>query len=127
MGGPVGRRREPMKPHRRILCVFPRYARSFGTLHHAYPLMPRVRAFMPPQGLLLIAASIPPEWEVRFVDENMSPARREDFVWAGAGAGQGHGARRPLGLGLSRVVSGFRLPPHRRAGRRDAGALRPPR
>lgn len=73
-----------MKSRRRILCVFPRYARSFGTLHHAYPLMPRVRAFMPPQGLLLIAASIPPEWEVRFVDENMSPAKDEDFVWADA-------------------------------------------
>jgi hopanoid C-2 methylase len=73
-----------MKSRRRILCVFPRYARSFGTLHHAYPLMPRVRAFMPPQGLLLIAASIPPEWEVRFVDENMAPARPEDFAWADA-------------------------------------------
>ncbi len=73
-----------MKSRRRILCVFPRYARSFGTLHHAYPLMPRVRAFMPPQGLLLIAASIPAEWEVRFVDENMSPAKPEDFAWADA-------------------------------------------
>jgi hopanoid C-2 methylase len=69
---------------RRILCVFPQYARSFGTLHHAYPLMPRVRAFMPPQGLLLIAATFPPDWEVRFVDENMSPAVEEDFAWADA-------------------------------------------
>ncbi len=73
-----------MKSRRRILCVFPRYARSFGTLHHAYPLMPRVRAFMPPQGLLLIAASLPSTWEVRFVDENMSPAGPEDFAWADA-------------------------------------------
>ena len=73
-----------MKSRRRILCVFPRYARSFGTLHHAYPLKPGVRAFMPPQGLLLIAASLPPGWEVRFVDENMSPARDEDFSWADA-------------------------------------------
>jgi radical SAM superfamily enzyme YgiQ (UPF0313 family) len=73
-----------MKSHRRILCVFPRYARSFGTLHHAYPLMGRVRAFMPPQGMLTIAASIPPEWDVRFVDENMSPAADADFLWADA-------------------------------------------
>lgn len=73
-----------MKSRRRILCVFPRYARSFGTLHHSYPLMPGVRAFMPPQGLLLIAASIPPEWEVRFVDENVSPVRADDFAWADA-------------------------------------------
>jgi radical SAM superfamily enzyme YgiQ (UPF0313 family) len=73
-----------MRSRRRILCVFPRYARSFGTLHHAYPLKPGVRAFMPPQGLLLIAASIPAEWEIRFVDENMSPAKDEDFAWADA-------------------------------------------
>ncbi len=43
-----------------------------------------VRAFMPPQGLLLIAASLPQEWEVRFVDENMSPATDDDFQWADA-------------------------------------------
>ena len=73
-----------MKSRRRILCVFPRYARSFGTLHHAYPMMPRVRAFMPPQGLLLIAASIPPDWEVRFVDENKTAAADADFRWADA-------------------------------------------
>lgn len=73
-----------MKNQRRILCVFPRYARSFGTLHHAYPLLPRVRAFMPPQGLLLIAASIPKPWEVRFIDENMTAATDEDFAWADA-------------------------------------------
>lgn len=42
---------------RRILCVFPAYTPSFGTFAHAYPLMGGVKAFMPPQGLLLIAAS----------------------------------------------------------------------
>lgn len=73
-----------MKSRRRILCIFPRYARSFGTLHYAYPLLGGVRAFMPPQGLLLIAASIPREWDVRFVDENMSAATDEEFAWADA-------------------------------------------
>jgi uncharacterized protein DUF4070 len=59
--------------------VFPRYTRSFGTLHHACPMIPRVKAFMPPQGLLLIAATLPEGWEVRFVEQNMAgvkiPAR----------------------------------------------------
>src|ERR1700757_3607383 len=73
-----------MKSRRRVLCVFPRDARSFGTLHHAYPLMPRVRAFMPPQGLLVVAATLPAEWEVRFIDENMSEATDADFRWAEA-------------------------------------------
>ena len=44
---------------RRILCVFPRYAPSFGTFHYAYPLMDGVRAFMPPQGILVVAAYLP--------------------------------------------------------------------
>jgi hypothetical protein len=48
---------------RRILCVFPRYARSFGTFDNAYPLL-GVKAFMPPQGLLVIAAYLPKHWEV---------------------------------------------------------------
>jgi hopanoid C-2 methylase len=69
---------------RRILCLFPAYSPSFGTFSHAYPLLWRVRAFMPPQGLLVIAAYLPKEWEVRFVDENMQPARPEDFAWADA-------------------------------------------
>jgi len=69
---------------RRILCVFPRYAPSFGTFEYAYPLTDGVRAFMPPQGLLVIAACLPPSWSVRFIDENIAPATRDDFMWADA-------------------------------------------
>ena len=36
--------------------------------------MKGVRAFMPPQGLLLIAAYMPESWPVRFVDENIRTA-----------------------------------------------------
>jgi hopanoid C-2 methylase len=67
---------------RRVLCIFPRYAYSFGTMHHAFKLMRGVKAFMPPQGILLVAAYLPKEWEVRFVDENVTPAMDEDFRWA---------------------------------------------
>ena len=74
---PVSVRRD-----RRILCVFPAYTPSFGTFQHAFPLMGRVRAFMPPQGLLLIAAYMPESWPVRFVDENIAPAAAADFAWA---------------------------------------------
>ena len=69
---------------RRILCVFPRYAPSFGTFHHAYPLMEGVRAFMPPQGILVVAAYLPEAWEVRLVDENIRPASKEELAWADA-------------------------------------------
>lgn len=68
---------------RRILCVYPAYARSFGTFQYAYSFFGRrVRAFMPPQGLLAVAAYLPEAWEVRFVDENSRAATRDDFEWA---------------------------------------------
>jgi hopanoid C-2 methylase len=68
---------------RRVLCVFPAYTPSFGTFAHAYKLM-GVTAFMPPQGLLAIAAYLPDAWDVRFVDENISRATSADFEWADA-------------------------------------------
>ncbi|HYE93161.1 MAG TPA: radical SAM protein, partial [Terriglobales bacterium] len=82
---------------RRILCVFPEYAKSFGTFQHSYPLFgERVRAFMPPQGLLVVAAYLPPSWEVRFVDENSRPATDADFRWADAVLTSGMHIQRPF-------------------------------
>ncbi len=67
---------------RRILCAFPRYSYSFGTFNHAFPLMGDVKGFMPPQGILVIAALIPEEWEIKFVDENIQRVTPEEFAWA---------------------------------------------
>lgn len=75
----------PYRPRsrRKVLCIFPRYTHSFGTFDHAFPLM-RVRAFMPPQGILAVTAYLPREWEARFIDENVRPASDDDFRWADA-------------------------------------------
>jgi hopanoid C-2 methylase len=67
--------------YRRILCIFPAYAPAFGTFSHAFRLV-GAKAFMPPQGLLLIANYLPPGWPVRFIDENMQRATQSDFEWA---------------------------------------------
>src|SRR5437588_3791057 len=72
----------PVRNKRRVLCVFPTYTPAFGTFQHAYKLMYRVKAFMPPQGLLLIAAYMPESWPVRFIDENIEPATDADLAWA---------------------------------------------
>lgn len=80
---------------RRILAVFPAYSRSFGTMHHAYRLVHGVKAFMPPQGLLLIAACLPREWEVRFIDENIRAATAADYRWADAVLVSGMHIQRP--------------------------------
>src|SRR6516225_6955366 len=81
LGGPV-RCPIEVRNKRRILCVFPRYTPAFGTFNHAYRLMRGVRAFMPPQGLLLVAAYMPAAWEVRFIDENIRSATAAELAWA---------------------------------------------
>lgn len=70
-----------MSASRRVLCVAPRHTHSFGTFDHAFPLV-GARAFMPPQGILTIAAYLPAEWEVRFADENIAPLSDADLAWA---------------------------------------------
>jgi radical SAM superfamily enzyme YgiQ (UPF0313 family) len=82
MRGPIVRCPVPVKHQRRVLCVFPTYVPAFGTFQHAYKLMYGVKAFMPPQGLLLIAAYMPESWPVRFIDENIAAATDADFAWA---------------------------------------------
>ena len=91
------RTRDAPATRRRILCVSPRYAPSFGTFQYSYPLFgTRVRAFMPPQGLLVIANYLPECWEVRFVDENAAPAGEPDFRWADAVFVSGMHVQRPF-------------------------------
>ena len=92
---------------RRILCVFPRYAPSFGTFEYSYPLMDGVRAFMPPQGLLVIAAYLPETWEVRLVDENMRRASDADFAWADAVFVSGMHVQREAIAALGRRARAF--------------------
>ena len=133
--GPIGRR---------ILCVFPHYSPSFGTFEYAYELTTGVKAFMPPQGLLLIAAALPAAWEVRFIDENMDRGRRRaispgrmpsssaacifsgirsmTFAVGAHRAGKAGGARRSFRLRLPQLLPRLRLSACRRARRRD----RPP-
>jgi len=73
-----------VKNRRKILCAFPAYAPSFGTFEYAYALRGRTKAFMPPQGILVVAAYLPQSWDVRFVDENMARLTEGDLRWADA-------------------------------------------
>lgn len=79
---PARRKGPPaVRNRRRILCVSPHYTHSFGTFDHAYKIM-KSKAFMPPQGILVIASYLPEEWDVRFIDENIAPATDADYEWA---------------------------------------------
>lgn len=50
----------------------------------AYDLVPQIKAYMVPQGLLTIAAYLPSRWDVRVVDENVHAITDEDLEWADA-------------------------------------------
>jgi radical SAM superfamily enzyme YgiQ (UPF0313 family) len=72
------------KNRRKILCIFSRYTKTFGTFHYAYEFFPDTVAFMPPQGLLTVASYLPKSWEVRFVDENVRIPTDEEYAWCDA-------------------------------------------
>src|SRR5579863_4127640 len=78
---PADRCSMSLEQRRRVLCVSPRYAPSFGTFSRAYGVM-GAKAFMPPLGLLTIAAYLPPHWEVRFIDENVRRVHDGEIAWA---------------------------------------------
>src|SRR6201995_2763151 len=101
---------EGIETVRRILCVFPRYTSAFGTFEYAYPLTDGVKAFMPPQGLLLIAAYLPVNWQVRFIDENIRQATTEDFEWAEAVFVSGMHIQRQHMNDICRRAHAFDLP-----------------
>ncbi|MBD2021650.1 cobalamin B12-binding domain-containing protein, partial [Leptolyngbya sp. FACHB-36] len=88
------RQRYIPRHRRRILCIFPKYSRSFGTFHHAY-FLKGVQAFMPPQGLLVVAAYLPQEWDVRLIDENLRSATSADYRWADVVITSGMHIQRP--------------------------------
>ena len=68
----------PANVNRHILCIYPRFRSSFARFDHAYRFMDGMRSLMPPHGLLVIAAVLPANWQVRLVDENIRTATRED-------------------------------------------------
>ena len=105
---------------RRLLCVFPRYAPSFGSFEFSYPLTDGVRAFMPPQGLLVIAAAAPGPG--RSVSSTKISIRRptEDFAWAEVVFVSGMHVQRPQMEDILRRAHALR--PDGRAGRLSVSA-----
>jgi hopanoid C-2 methylase len=99
-----------VRNRRKILCVSPAYSPSFGTFEYAYRLRAGTRAFMPPQGLLVVAAYLPSAWEVRFVDENIAPGRPRDFAWADAVLASGMHVQREQIVSIARRAHRFGKP-----------------
>jgi radical SAM superfamily enzyme YgiQ (UPF0313 family) len=67
--------------HRKILLVYPSIPTTYWSYKYALPFVGR-KAVMPPLGLLTVAALLPPEFELRLVDTNVSSLLAQDVDWA---------------------------------------------
>jgi radical SAM superfamily enzyme YgiQ (UPF0313 family) len=65
----------------KILLVYPEFPDTFWSFKHALKFI-RKKAGAPPLGLLTVAAMLPPEWEKRLIDLNVTNLRDEDLKWA---------------------------------------------
>lgn len=65
----------------KILLVNPEYPDTFWSFKHALKFVSKKVAF-PPLGLLTVAAMLPPEFEVKLVDLNISKLKEKDIKWA---------------------------------------------
>jgi radical SAM superfamily enzyme YgiQ (UPF0313 family) len=85
-----------MRPHNRILLVYPRFSRNnLLNYEQMTPFYPGRRAVMPPLGLLILAAALRDHFEVRLVDENVRTLGEDDLHWADVVALSGMHPQRP--------------------------------
>jgi len=65
----------------RVLLISPKLPLSYWTLEPSCKIAGS-KTFMPPLGLLTVAALLPREWEFRLVDLNVRSLRSDDWTWA---------------------------------------------
>jgi len=65
----------------KILLVYPEFPDTFWSFKHALKFI-RKKAGAPPLGLLTVAAMLPPAWEKRLVDLNVTSLTDKDLAWA---------------------------------------------
>lgn len=63
---------------KRALLVYPQFPDTYWSFSHALPFIGK-RSVLPPLGLMTVAAMLPADWDVKLVDLNVEPLRREDL------------------------------------------------
>jgi radical SAM superfamily enzyme YgiQ (UPF0313 family) len=64
-----------------ILLVYPEFPDTFWSFKHALKFVGK-KVSNPPLGLITIAAMLPPNWNKRLVDMNISQVKQADLDWA---------------------------------------------
>ncbi|MBN1154867.1 B12-binding domain-containing radical SAM protein [candidate division KSB1 bacterium] len=65
----------------KILLVYPETPTTFWTFKNALKFISK-KSSEPPLGLITVAAMLPREWELKFIDTNVTRLRDADIVWA---------------------------------------------
>lgn len=65
----------------KILLVYPKNPDTYWSFKHALKFVSK-KAVNPPLGLITVAALLPPRWEKRLIDMNVSPLREKDIKQA---------------------------------------------
>lgn len=65
----------------RVLLIHPGFTPNIWTLDGVLPIVGK-RAFLPPLGLVTVAALLPATWELRLVDGAVRPPSEADWAWA---------------------------------------------
>lgn len=64
-----------------ILLIYPKTPSTFWSFNEALSFVSKKSA-EPPLGLITVAALLPPEWELKLIDMNVSSLNNEDIDWA---------------------------------------------
>ncbi|MBN2612477.1 MAG: B12-binding domain-containing radical SAM protein [Bacteroidales bacterium] len=64
-----------------ILLVHPKYPTTYWSYKHALKFISK-KATNPPLGLLTVASLLPPDWNKKLVDMNVTSLRDKDLLWA---------------------------------------------
>jgi radical SAM superfamily enzyme YgiQ (UPF0313 family) len=65
----------------RVLLVYPRFPKSFWSFEEALALVNR-KTFLPPLGLITVAAILPQEWDFKLVDCSIREVTPAEWEWA---------------------------------------------
>jgi radical SAM superfamily enzyme YgiQ (UPF0313 family) len=64
----------------KALLLYPRFPKTFWS-YDQFMEMAGLRAFIPPLGIITVAALLPEDWEIRFHDRNVKEESEADWEW----------------------------------------------
>ncbi len=64
----------------KALLLYPCFPQTFWS-YDRFMEMANLKAFIPPLGIITVAALLPQDWEIRFYDRNVNPETDADWDW----------------------------------------------